>query len=108
MLGNRQTTKTNLENRQSENFCLTYFCKLNRDQTGKNLRHFETLVEGKSVQKIPKNQHILSWGFACILGRIAQQGLETSSFYLDLSEPRTKKKKNMPTHLEKDVSLSAL
>ena len=34
-------SKNNLENRQSEYFCLTYFSEPNRDQIGKKLWHFE-------------------------------------------------------------------
>ena len=40
--GGRQANfKQNLENRQSENFCLTYFSKLNRNCIEKKLCHFK-------------------------------------------------------------------
>ena len=40
--GGKQTnSQKNLENRQSEYFCLTYFSKLNRDQIEKKLWNFK-------------------------------------------------------------------
>ena len=57
MVENRQTQK-NLENRQSEYFCLTYFSKLNRDQIEKKLWNFKdnpvTRGGGKNTPKNPE------------------------------------------------------
>ena len=67
MVGNRQTQKKYLENRQSEYYRLTYFPKLNRDQIEKKLWHFEdnlvSMGGGGNPQKIPKKRHDLSLGF---------------------------------------------
>ena len=55
MVGNRQTQKIFLENRQSEYFCLTYFSKLNRDQIEKKLWHFEDNPVSGGGKNLPEN-----------------------------------------------------
>ena len=44
MVGNRQNQIVLGENRQSENFCLTYISKLDSDPIEKKLWHFEVRV----------------------------------------------------------------
>ena len=67
-MGNRQTPNLFLENRQSENFCLTYFSKPNRDPIEKKFHRFEDphCNRGggqKGHLEFPRIRHDLSLGF---------------------------------------------
>ena len=56
MVGNRHTPTLVLENKQNENFCITYFFKLNKNGIEKKVWDFEdnTVSQGRgTVQKIP-------------------------------------------------------
>ena len=66
-MGNRQTPFF-LENRQSENFCLTFFSKLNRGPIEKKLYRFEDPHcngggGAKFSVEFPRIRHDLSLGF---------------------------------------------
>ena len=53
--GKQINSKNNLENRQSEYFCLTYFSKLNRDQIEKKLWNFKDNPVTRGGGNTPEN-----------------------------------------------------
>ena len=67
--GGKQTNSKNfLENSHNENFCLTYFSKLNRDHIEKKLYRFEDNTaskEGGPCRKSRKSDTTICWVLTC-------------------------------------------